>query len=162
MLYIKTCIMCNKEYEAKRSDSKTCSKKCRQNMSKRKQRKSFKNKICAHCFTEFEGPNNALYCSEECSNIEQKIKRLTTTLENKAIISALKEDGCSVCGGKFENVQLDLHHLSGKEESIGPLMRGYSIKLMEEIKKCIVVCANCHRKITHGNTFTVLGIKFEN
>ena len=56
--------------------------------------------------------------------------------------------GCKHCSEK-DPVCLDLHHLdpSIKDTEVSNLM-GYSWKvLMKESKKCIVVCANCHRKI---------------
>lgn len=160
-MYIKRCKTCGRSYEAKRSDSKTCSKKCRQNMSKRKSRKSFKIKTCAHCFTQFNGPNNQLYCNDECAKNELKIATFITRLTNKAIVNALKENGCSKCSTKVSSVALDFHHEGGKQEHIGQLMAGNPIKLMKELSKCIVVCANCHRELTHGKTFTIFGIEFE-
>lgn len=59
---------------------------------------------------------------------------------------------CVICE-ESEPVCLDFHHLNGddKTNSIGQMIRKCSIKaVMEEIKKCIVVCSNCHRKINAG------------
>jgi predicted class III extradiol MEMO1 family dioxygenase len=54
---------------------------------------------------------------------------------------------CSVCGENHPAV-LDFHHIDPKEKtySVSRLVsdRSYS-KAMEEIKKCIVLCANHHR-----------------
>ncbi len=46
---------------------------------------------------------------------------------------------------------LDFHHIKGKKEKCVSIMvrDGYSIRrISEEIKKCKVLCANCHRKET--------------
>lgn len=46
---------------------------------------------------------------------------------------------------------LDFHHVRGKKNKCVSIMisEGYSIKrILKEIKKCQVLCANCHRKET--------------
>jgi hypothetical protein len=56
--------------------------------------------------------------------------------------------GCHKCGFKKHHNALDLHHVSGnKDRTIARLCRGsVSMKrLEEEIRKCVVLCANCHR-----------------
>lgn len=58
------------------------------------------------------------------------------------------EKGCKVCGEKRHWV-LDLHHRDGeiKEKSISDMLRkNYSWdKIEAELKKCDILCANCHR-----------------
>ena len=59
----------------------------------------------------------------------------------------VKEKGgcCSECKGVFPSSVYDFHHIdtSEKEFSIG---RVKSVSRMrEELKKCILLCANCHR-----------------
>ena len=59
---------------------------------------------------------------------------------------------CVRCG-ESEICCLDFHHVdpSTKESNIG-IIGGYSSKkkIMEEIEKCEVLCANCHRKEHNG------------
>jgi len=52
--------------------------------------------------------------------------------------------------GESDPVVLEFHHLGDKDDEVSRLMgRGASLEaLMREIKKCSVVCANCHRRIT--------------
>lgn len=60
--------------------------------------------------------------------------------------------GCMDCGTKFPYYVLDLDHRLGTEKKFTPssLHRTNSWdKMIEELKKCDVVCANCHRKRTH-------------
>lgn len=57
---------------------------------------------------------------------------------------------CKICGEK-ETVCLDFHHLSKKRKdfSLGSIKAwGWGKKrIMKELKKCTVLCANCHRKV---------------
>jgi 5-methylcytosine-specific restriction endonuclease McrA len=55
---------------------------------------------------------------------------------------------CSRCGEKDRRC-LDFHHLdpSKKDDSIAHMIKTASYARLEaEVKKCIVLCANCHRK----------------
>lgn len=68
-----------------------------------------------------------------------------------SIKSSLK---CSVCG-EDRWWCLDFHHLdpNEKEESVSVLVRkGSKTKIDEELKKCVVLCANCHRDLHHKET----------
>lgn len=59
------------------------------------------------------------------------------------------ERGCSLCAEK-DPACLDLHHPGDdKEISISGAIRvGMSwTRISAEIEKCVVVCANCHRKL---------------
>lgn len=53
---------------------------------------------------------------------------------------------CSECGENRPGT-LDFHHIENKDHELANMVaRQYSWnKLMEEIAKCIVLCANCHR-----------------
>ncbi len=65
---------------------------------------------------------------------------------NKAIIRHLKGQPCSDCDGIFPPEALDFDHLSDKRDLISSMAWAYStFRLLEEIDKCEVVCANCHR-----------------
>lgn len=58
---------------------------------------------------------------------------------------------CHICGEK-EPVALDLHHTDPSQKDLNPAsLYSYSTKrLKDEIRKCIVLCANCHRKVHAG------------
>lgn len=74
-----------------------------------------------------------------------------TTARNRAFTTRVKRRyGCSHCGMKVP-VCLDFHHLRDKVINIAEAVKqGYSIeKLKEEIRKCIILCSNCHRIETH-------------
>lgn len=59
---------------------------------------------------------------------------------------------CQICGYNKCIQALDFHHLdpSKKEFGIGTNTNNSWAKMREEVKKCILVCANCHREIHSG------------
>jgi hypothetical protein len=89
----------------------------------------------------------------------------TEVRERVRLIETIRsESGCVVCG-EMESCVLDFHHLvgnsKGREGGI-PVARaaGKSWKaLYQELAKCIVVCANCHRKIHAGMIVLEAGAK---
>ena len=85
-----------------------------------------------------------------------KAQNKTRRDDNARLVAEYKQSkSCAVCG-ETESVCLDLHHIdpSEKEFSIAQA-RHFSLKrLQKEIQKCVVVCANCHRKI-HANILHV-------
>lgn len=57
---------------------------------------------------------------------------------------------CEICGENRWYV-LDFHHIKDKKYEICDLVnRGSMRLLLEELNKCISVCANCHREIHHN------------
>jgi hypothetical protein len=60
--------------------------------------------------------------------------------------------GCCDCGNKFPYYVLDFDHRDPNEKSYQPAKlseTGSWEKMLAEIAKCDVVCANCHRERTH-------------
>lgn len=56
--------------------------------------------------------------------------------------------GCSVCGYNKCAAALDFHHEGDdKEFDIGTGMHCSFKKLQEEMKKCMVLCRNCHSEL---------------
>ncbi len=70
------------------------------------------------------------------------------------VVLAAKALGCRICQER-DPVALDFHHLdpSAKDLHLGGMMsNGYNAdRLIAEIQKCVVVCANCHRKLHAGH-----------
>ena len=61
---------------------------------------------------------------------------------------ALKEDRpCTDCGGRFPAAAMQWDHLPGSEKAADVanlLRRSSKARILEEIAKCELVCANCH------------------
>ena len=53
--------------------------------------------------------------------------------------------------GESNPVVFEFHHREGKDKAVSEMVAGgYPIhKIQAEINKCDVLCANCHRKLTH-------------
>ena len=65
-------------------------------------------------------------------------------------ITDLKKVPCVRCKKRYPSVCMDFDHVRGKKEfQISDRYSSYSLKrLLVEIAKCQVVCANCHRIIS--------------
>ena len=62
---------------------------------------------------------------------------------------------CVVCGYKKYAGALDFHHLNPKTKSFALSVKGLSYSwesLVQEARKCILVCKNCHTEIEAGIT----------
>jgi len=60
------------------------------------------------------------------------------------------EKGCSVCGYNEIPQALEFDHIDRSKKKFG-MNKAYKYKwptIMEELEKCVVLCANCHRKKT--------------
>jgi alkylhydroperoxidase family enzyme len=87
----------------------------------------------------------------EARNAERlKQQRLDRVEAKHAIVDAVRAAGCSRCPEKDPDC-LDFHHRdpATKTNSLAKLINGVRrlSVLMEEIAKCDVLCANCHRKL---------------
>jgi len=78
-----------------------------------------------------------------CANKKWK-KRITERLDE--IVDEWK---CSECGYDKSRAALEFHHLdpTKKDFSISSRWTISHDKLKEEIDKCIMLCANCHREL---------------
>jgi hypothetical protein len=68
-------------------------------------------------------------------------------LETKTAVDVLKDAPCKDCDQRFPPVAMDFDHLGAKTRSIATMVSAsYKLDLiLEEIKKCEIVCACCHR-----------------
>ena len=77
--------------------------------------------------------------------------------EIKQFIDAYKQAGCILCGESTLEC-LDFHHTDPNEKEFN--IASNRLKDLErvkaEIEKCVVVCANCHRKI-HAKLVSLVG-----
>ena len=80
----------------------------------------------------------------QCKNKKDEIRRKT----NRHKLIELAGSRCVDCLQVFPDVCYDFHHLdpTTKESAVSNMTRRYNLqKAIEEIKKCVLLCANCHR-----------------
>lgn len=66
-----------------------------------------------------------------------------------------KGNRCEICGYSRCNDALEFHHIEKDKKDFGISMRGYTrswVKVRQEIDKCLLVCANCHRELHAKNS----------
>jgi hypothetical protein len=73
-------------------------------------------------------------------------------IERKAYIDSFKNKPCMDCGKEFPNYCMDFDHVRGKKnDNLSTMKSNRTFKrILEEINKCELVCANCHRIRTHN------------
>lgn len=79
---------------------------------------------------------------------KQRAHRLDIKSEKRAIVEEIKQQPCADCGRRFPSVAMDFDHVRGeKKTEIAVLVNNaYGIEtLREELAKCELVCACCHR-----------------
>lgn len=112
-----------------------------------------------HCFRcgklflveEFytSGPN---FYSSYCKNCDSLRKKETRNNKKQKIVNCFKSK-CFVCNYNRCIKNLSFHHINPKTKKaeVSDLFNGKNTeKLFSEIKKCILVCSNCHIEI-HDN-----------
>jgi hypothetical protein len=95
------------------------------------------------------------YAENREKEIKSAIKRnrRNKSEKRKFVAEDKKLKGCCKCS-EADPCCLDYHHIGDDKETeiataIG--IHGWGKKrLIEEIKKCVVICANCHRKLHAG------------
>ena len=88
------------------------------------------------------------FCNKEikfnrCYNCVSKYRRYVNRLKCINLLSGK----CSKCG--YDDVSgLDFHHIDPKTKDWGVsyLLNKTDDRMLEEIKKCVLLCSNCHRK----------------
>lgn len=110
-------------------------------------------------------PCRALYARERRKRLkaegggeERRERQRQLNLERKrAILAAMRRSACSRCGFEpqtdAELSVLDFHHVDPAEKSfeISPSSTRSLDSLIEEARKCQILCANCHRIVHYEN-----------
>ncbi|KKU44761.1 MAG: hypothetical protein UX64_C0046G0002 [Microgenomates group bacterium GW2011_GWC2_46_7] len=84
------------------------------------------------------------YLSHFVSERRRKLKRMAVELKGGC---------CQICGYNKYVGALDFHHVDEGMKSFDLSSRGLTRswdRIKEEINKCVLVCANCHREVHAG------------
>lgn len=109
---------------------------------------------CKICGKKLKG-KQTLYCSILCKN---KAHQSYKAQKNRGLhrkIELVTELGgqCSVCGYKKNLAALTFHHKDPNKKEFKLDMRSLSnrklSRINDELRKCILVCNNCHAELHH-------------
>lgn len=129
------------------------------------------SKICSKCKKElsidnFRWKNKSLgKLHSQCKNCQKEAEKIRYTLskerqnnvlstaikqkqQNIELVDKYKQCGCQKCGEKRPYL-MEFHHINpqNKKNTIAHMIKSSSLQnLKEEIEKCVVLCANCHRE----------------
>lgn len=131
---MKTCIKCKIEYELDQFSFKSKTKGTRHSYCRLCQREYVK---------EHYNRNKNKYIARARKNSPDY--RL---MSQEFIFDYLSTHPCVRCG-ESNVLVLDFHHRSNKDRSVSQMCQHSITKITNEIKKCDVLCANCHRIETH-------------
>jgi predicted HNH restriction endonuclease len=108
-----------------------------------KQKKDGLCSWCNECQDEYSTQRHKTHSKNYANTARERRKR------GKRWAIEYKGAKCARCGEQVEDVCYDFHHLNPKQKeiSVGVLMDRKKEAIIKEIKKCIMVCANCHRII---------------
>lgn len=62
---------------------------------------------------------------------------------------------CEICGYNKCLKALEFHHIDINGKDFGISAKGYTrswVEVRNEVEKCVLVCANCHRELHEGIT----------
>lgn len=127
-----------------------CCNKCKTikaitDFNQNKSRKDGYHSICRDCMKSYlqnHYNNNKTYYRDKTRKAERR---------SKHIIDAIKANTpCCDCGNYYDPICIDFDHTEPIKKAFGisgaSKVLGYSIiKILLEIEKCDIVCANCHR-----------------
>lgn len=144
-------------------------KRCNTNPVKRGTRSSGKTYLSSYCVDciahnnlqhriKRDNANVCMSCGEKREANKKRCNKcalaftLNIAVRNRNSKRAAVEfcgGACVDCGLRTDAVDVyDFHHIDPaiKERGVGDLLRSGWDKVVEELKKCILLCSNCHRK----------------
>lgn len=161
----KTCLVCNKEFEAKKAYAKYCSHKCANIHCGDIRRKLPKIENCLFCGKKLEHWGTR-YCSYACPHKHKEQQNISLWKDEK--ISGLTSDGfmpkfvenyiwekfcfkCAECGWNEKNPinnksPLHIHHIDGDSKN-------------NKEENLILLCPNCHSLTPNFGRFNKNGTR---
>lgn len=94
-----------------------------------------------------ERQRQAEFESRQRNSEGRRLKQQARRAEIRQWVASLKDAPCVDCGGRFHFAAMQWDHLPGcdKVDQISRLVTGLNRdRILEEIAKCELVCANCH------------------
>lgn len=112
------------------------------------------NKIinCTICHKLLKG-RQTKFCSPSCKNksLQSYKAQQARGLKRKKFLVKKLGDCCSICGYSKNLSALTFHHTNPKEKCFQLDLRSLSnrkrSRIDDEVRKCILVCHNCHSEL---------------
>lgn len=150
------CAVCGKEMEALKSTKKYCSRTC-ENIARnervrlKKQLGIDKNEkqclLCGNTFIPKTGAANQRLCCYDCMPDGHQLGRS----EFLNLLREKRGGKCERCGYDTYLGALEFHHVNPSEKDFTVGDRDFKLKdCIEESKKCVMICSNCHREVHAG------------
>ena len=99
----------------------------------------------------------------DCKECHSKFMKNKYQEKRQEVQQLKSEHCCAKCGYNKCPEALEFHHVdpAQKETTVARLLaNGYGLKkALEEIKKCIILCANCHREFHYLEKLTGITIE---
>lgn len=124
--------------------------------------KNLMEKKCVTCKKNLTGRQRK-FCSTKCKNQntnnkhQNYIAQQQRGYERKAKLLKIKGGECEICQYKKNTSALCFHHIEPKNKSFQIDIRHCSNKswdkLLKEVKKCQLLCLNCHAEV-HNPSFS--------
>lgn len=105
--------------------------------------------------------NVAYYAAHREQELERVRSRQREAVE---FLRGVRRVPCTDCGGEFPPYVMDFDHKGDAGKDFWILQRAGAVsreRLMNEIAKCDVVCANCHRARTHARALERRRLRIE-
>lgn len=117
------------------------------------------NKTCSSCKAELSINNfySNGYQATGAKKYKSTCKKCSTMLRKdraeKLILKVFNKYECQICTYNNCKQALEFHHTNPttKEFSIYDMASLTEDRVIKELKKCMLVCANCHREIHYGH-----------
>ena len=118
----------------------------RRNFYKDRSRADGLNNVCKRCsMTQAESWNKENPKKRAASRKADKAKRLQIRV---TLLHSAKDRPCVDCDQRYPPCVMDFDHVRGKKlGAVGSMVRRMAseARILTEMAKCEVVCANCHR-----------------
>ena len=77
---------------------------------------------------------------------KQRYHKWGERIDGIALHYGCQNPGCPSRSHGYVPQELDFHHLQKKEFQIAALGKQFGKRIAKEINKCVILCANCHRR----------------
>lgn len=126
---MKKCPKCNNEKEISAFGTSKC-------------RKDGLQIYCKLCRKDYDAEYNRRRDLKKKNSVQRKREHSIRLW----VRTQLKQKSCSCGESRIEC--LDFHHLRDKKYNVSSMYSLSKEKILEEVAKCEILCANCHRVIT--------------